>query len=58
MPVPSSRRLLGDLAYYTVVLADERVVCVTSSVRGFYANRRSFICTNKNPCYLCVLAYC
>jgi hypothetical protein len=43
MPVPSSRRLLGDLAYYTVVLADERVVCVTSSVRGFYANRRSLI---------------
>lgn len=38
-PVPSYRRLHGDLAYYDVVLSDDRVLCVTASTRGFLVNR-------------------
>jgi len=38
-PVPSNRRLQGDLAYYDVVLSDDRRLCVTASARGFYVNK-------------------
>ena len=38
-PVPSRRRLHGDLAYYDIVLADHRSLCVTACVRGFYVNK-------------------
>mmetsp|Transcript_922 Transcript_922/g.1478 ORF Transcript_922/g.1478 Transcript_922/m.1478 type:complete len:1243 (+) Transcript_922:286-4014(+) len=38
-PVPSNRRLQGDLAYYDVVLSDDRHLCVTASARGFFVNK-------------------
>ena len=38
-PPPPHRRLHGDLAYYDVVLSDDRRLCVTAGVRGFFVNR-------------------
>uniref|UniRef100_A0A6T7ST89 Clu domain-containing protein n=1 Tax=Hanusia phi TaxID=3032 RepID=A0A6T7ST89_9CRYP len=38
-PVPGYRKVQGDIAYYDVVLADDRRICVTASVRGFFVNR-------------------
>ena len=38
-PVPGYRKVQGDIAYYDVILADDRRVCVTASVRGFFVNR-------------------
>jgi len=40
-PAPAHRRLVGDLAYYDVVLCDDRRLCVTASVRGFFVNNSS-----------------